>query len=194
MEGDFAMNVYDFDNTIYKGESCVDFFLYYLKRNPKLIAALPWVIKCIVKYKARKITLQDALDNYAGVVESYAAKIGNVKEDVSKFWDINEAKIKPFYLQQRRDDDIIVSACFDVVLEEICKRLDIRNFVGTETDLEKMKIVNLCYRENKVKVFKEKYPDAVIDNFYTDSLNDQPMIDLAKNAYLVKGNKITKIK
>ena len=80
------------------------------------------------------------------------------------------------------------------MLEEICKRLDIRNFVGTETDLEKMKIVNLCYRENKVKVFKEKYPDAVIDNFYTDSLNDQPMIDLAKNAYLVKGNKITKIK
>jgi flagellar biosynthesis protein FliR len=38
-------------------------------------------------------------------------------------------------------------------------------------------------------------PSAMIsENFYTDSLNDQPLIDISKNAYLVKGNKITKIK
>jgi lantibiotic modifying enzyme len=27
------MNVYDFDNTIYRGESGVDLFLYYLKKE-----------------------------------------------------------------------------------------------------------------------------------------------------------------
>lgn len=188
------MNVYDFDNTIYRGESGVDLFLYFLKRDPKLIAALPWAISCITKYKATKMTLQDALDNYAGVIESYAAKLDNIEENVQKFWDKNSCKIKPFYLRQRRDDDIIISACVDVVLEEICKRLNIKNYVGSETDLENMKLVNFCYRENKVKVFKEKFPDAEIDNFYTDSLNDQPLIDLAKNAYLVKGEKLIKIK
>lgn len=188
------MNVYDFDNTIYRGESGVDLFMYFLKRDPRLVGALPWAISCIAKYKATKMTLQDALDNYAGVIESYAAKIDDIKGNVDKFWDINSCKIKPFYLRQRRDDDIIISACVDVVLEEICKRLNIKNFVGSETDLENMKLVSFCYRENKVKAFKEKFPDAVIDNFYTDSLNDQPMIDLAKNAYLVKGDKITKIK
>ena len=80
------------------------------------------------------------------------------------------------------------------MLEEICRRLNIKNYVGSEVDLERRKLINFCYRENKVKIFKEKFPDAVIDNFYTDSLNDQPMIDLAQNAFLVKGNKITKIK
>lgn len=188
------MNVYDFDNTIYRGESGVDLFWYFLKRDPKLVAALPWAISCITKYKATKMTLQDALDNYAGVIEKYAAQIEDIEENVQKFWDKNSCKIKSFYLKQRRDDDIIISACVDVVLEEICKRLNIKNFVGSETDLEKMKLVNFCYRENKVKAFKEKYPDAEIDNFYTDSLNDQPMIDLAKNAYLVKGGKLIKIK
>ena len=42
--------------------------------------------------------------------------------------------------------------------------------------------------------FFEEYPDTEIENFYTDSLNDQPLIDISKNAYLVKGDKITKIK
>ena len=188
------MNVYDFDNTIYRGESGVDLFWYFLNKDPKLIAALPWAISCIAKYKATKMTLQDALDNYAGVIESYAAKLDNIEENVQKFWDKNSCKIKSFYLKQRKDDDIIISACVDVVLEEICKRLNIKNYVGSETDLENMKLVNFCYRENKVKAFKEKYPDAEIDNFYTDSLNDQPLIDLAKNAYLVKGDKLIKIK
>lgn len=188
------MNVYDFDNTIYRGESGVDLFMYFLKRDPKLITALPWAVSCIAKYKATKMTLDDAVENYAGVIESYAAKIDNIEENVEKFWDKNSYKIKSFYLRQRKDDDIIISACVDVVLEEICRRLNIKNFVGSAVDLEKRKLLNFCYRENKVKVFKEKFPDAVIDNFYTDSLNDQPMIDLAQNAYLVKGDKITKIK
>lgn len=188
------MNVYDFDNTIYKGESGVDLFIYFLKRDPKLITALPWAISCITRYKATKMTLDEALDKYAGVIEGYAAKIDDIEGNVSKFWDKNIKKIKPFYYEQRQDDDIIISACVDVVLEEICKRIGIKNYVGSAVDLEKRKLLNFCYRENKVKVFKEKFPDAVIDNFYTDSYNDQPMIDLAKNAYLVKGDKITKIK
>ncbi len=194
MKGERKMNVYDFDNTIYRGESGVDLFKYFLKRDPKLITSLPWAVSCIAKYKATKMTLDDVLENYAGIIESYAAKIDDIEGNVEKFWDKNSYKIKSFYLRQRKDDDIIISACIDVVLEEICKRLNIKNYVGSEVDLENRKLINFCYRENKVKVFKEKFPDAVIENFYTDSLNDQPMIDLAQNAFLVKGNKITKIK
>ena len=32
------MRVFDFDNTIYDGESGLDIFLFYLKKEPKLIA------------------------------------------------------------------------------------------------------------------------------------------------------------
>ena len=188
------MNVYDFDNTIYRGESGIDLFLYFLKRDPKLMAALPWAVSGITKYKATKMTLDDAVENYAGTIEQYAATIDDIEGNVQKFWDLNSRKIKSFYLKQRRDDDIIISACVDVVLEEICRRMNIKNFVGSEVDLEKRKLISFCYRENKVKAFKEKYPNAEIDNFYTDSLNDQPMIDLAKNAFLVKGDKLIKIK
>lgn len=190
----YLMNVYDFDNTIYRGESGVDLFLGYLKKDPKLLKMFPMAVKCIYKYKTGKMSLDEVMDKYAGVVEDFAQSIEDIEGDVIDFWDKNSNKIKPFYLKQRQDDDIIISACLDVVLEEICRRLNIKNFVGSKTDLESRRLVDFCFRENKVKVFKEKFPDAEIDNFYTDSLNDQPMIDLARNAYLVKGDRLIKIK
>lgn len=190
----YLMNVYDFDNTIYRGESGVDLFLGYLKKDPKLFKMFPMAVKCIYKYKTGKMSLDEVMDKYAGVVEDFAQSIEDIEGDVIDFWDKNSNKIKPFYLKQRQDDDIIISACLDVVLEEICRRLNIKNFVGSKTDLESRRLVDFCFRENKVKVFKEKFPDAEIDNFYTDSLNDQPMIDLARNAYLVKGDRLIKIK
>lgn len=190
----YLMNVYDFDNTIYRGESGVDLFLGYLKKDPRLLRMFPMAVKCIYKYKTGKMSLDEVMDKYAGVVENFAQTIEDIESDVIDFWDKNSNKIKSFYLKQRQDDDIIISACLDVVLEEICRRLNIKNFVGSKTDLESRKLVDFCFRENKVKVFKEKFPDAEIDNFYTDSLNDQPMIDLARNAYLVKGDRLIKIK
>ncbi len=188
------MNVYDFDNTIYDGESGVDLFFYYMRRDPKLLGKLPWAINCITQYKKTKMSIDDVMDKYAYVIEDYARDIEDIDGDISRFWDKNSKKIKSFYLRQRKEDDIIISACIDVVLAEICKRLNIKNYVGSQCDRESMKLVSFCYKENKAKVFKEKYPDAVIENFYTDSMNDKPMIELAQNAYLVKGDKITKIK
>ncbi len=188
------MNVYDFDNTIYRGESAIDFFLYFLKRDPKLIAYVPSVVKALALYKAQKITIDEALDNYASLVEDYCHTIEDLEGHIKRFWDLNCKKIKPFYFTQRKEDDVILSAGFDIVLEEMGRRMNIKNIIATETDRDDFRIINFCFRENKVKAFKKHYPDAVIENFYTDSLNDQPIIDLAQSAYLIKGDKITKIK
>ena len=188
------MNVYDFDNTIYQGESAIDFFLYFLKRDPKLWAYAPKVVKAFAGYRAQKVSIDEAMSKYGSLVENYCRTIVNLDEHIKNFWDINIKKIKPFYFGLRKEDDVILSAGFDVVLEEMGRRMNIRNIVSTETDLENFRIVNFCFRENKVKAFRARYPDAVIENFYTDSLNDQPIIDLAQNAYLVKGDKIEKIK
>lgn len=35
------MNVYDFDGTIYNGDSTIDFFLYALKRKPSILLHIP---------------------------------------------------------------------------------------------------------------------------------------------------------
>ena len=115
-------------------------------------------------------------------------------EDVIKFWNKNEKKIKPWYNEVRQDDDIIVSGSTDFLLDEIMKRMGIKNYVGSSIDKKTGKFKRLCFLENKVKIFNELYPNAHIDNFYTDSMNDKAMMDIADHVYLVNGNKIEQIK
>ena len=38
--------------------------------------------------------------------------------------------------------------------------------------------------------FREVYPDAGIENFYSDSHSDDPLARLAQKAWLVKGDRL----
>lgn len=188
------MNVYDFDNTIYDGESVVDFFIYYCKKDFKLLRHMPSVFIALIKYKRGLFTIEHALEKYGKIVADYYTKHPDIPEEMEDFWDCHMHKIKPFYKDVQSDDDLIISGSPEYSLEVICKRLGIKRYIGSLLDPVTGEVKRLCIRENKVKAFFEEYPDTQIENFYTDSINDQPLIDISKNAYLVKGHKITKIK
>ncbi len=187
------MNVYDFDNTIYDGESVIDFFLFYCKKDKSLIKYIPSVFIALVKYKLGKVTIEQALAKYGEAVGSYYRDNDQIKDDMLTFWDKHMHKIKPFYKKIQTDDDLIISGSPEFSLEIICKRLGIKRYIGSIIEKDGS-IPRLCIREAKVKAFFEEYPDTEIENFYTDSINDMPLIEISKNAYLVKGSKITKIK
>ena len=44
------MNVYDFDETIYSGDSTRDFYFYSIKKNPSLLRFLPKQGWAFLKY------------------------------------------------------------------------------------------------------------------------------------------------
>ena len=46
-----------------------------------------------------------------------------------------------------------------------------------------------CHGQEKVRRFREVYPDQKVENFYSDSRSDTPMAKLAEHAWLVKGEK-----
>lgn len=188
------MNVYDFDNTIYDGESVVDFFLYYCKKDKSLLKHIPSVFRALLKYKKGNVTIEQALGKYGEEVAAFYRKHPDIPEDMKEFWDCHMKKIKPFYKDIQTDDDLIISGSPEFSLEIICKRLGIKRYIGSLIDTETGEVKRLCIREAKVKAFFEEYPDAKIENFYTDSINDLPLIEISENAFLVKGNKITKIK
>lgn len=186
------MNVYDFDNTIYDGESTVDFYLFVLKQNWELALLFPKMIYMLARYKLCLISEQELMLE----AEKYSSYILN-KLDIDKlvpmFWDKNQRKIKDFYLQKKMDSDIVVSAGPDFLLCEICSRLGINNLISSQIDRNTGRIKQLCYKSKKVEIFKEIYPDVKIDEFYTDSMNDRPMFALANKVYLVKKNKIKEL-
>lgn len=189
------MNVYDFDNTIYDGESCLDFFWYYINKYPKLIKLTPRVIHAFAKYKRGKVTVEQALEQYAPEVEDFFRSIPDFDADCRDFWDKHIKNIKPFYAEIQKEDDLIISASPELSIKEICDRIGIKHYLGSKVDRETGKITELCMRSHKIEIFKREYPDAVIDAFYTDSVkNDAPLIALAETAYEVKGNKVRRIK
>ena len=188
------MNVYDFDNTIYDGETLVDFALYYIKKDIRIWKYLPKLIIIALKDKFHLFTVEDAVDAYASFLEGYLINLDDINENVIKFWDNNMHKIKPWYNEVRRDDDIIVSGTTDFLLDEIMKRMGIKNYISSSIDMQTGKFNRLCFLDNKVKLFNEYFPNAHIDNFYTDSMNDKAMMDIAEHVFIVKKDTITQIK
>jgi len=188
------VNVYDFDNTIYDGESVVDFFLFCLRKQPKLFRYVPLILKSFIRYKRCLISLEEL----EAIAAEYAMQLLDLLDDldgaIREFWDRHEHKIKPFYKEQKRSDDLILSASAGFLLREIFSRIGIQNYVCSELNLKTRTVEFICYHKNKVKIFQEHFGDTPIEAFYTDSMNDLPMIERSEHAFLVKGKKIKQIK
>mgnify|MGYP003368102879 FL=1 len=193
------MRVFDFDGTIYDGESLFDLYLYSARHDPKVFRYIAPVLRYAVKYKLGRATLEQMEYGVGKMTEGYltelsrSKRVASVEQLVDDFWDRYYARIKPWY--QPESDDVILTASFDLTVGEACRRLGVTNLVASEVDVGTMRVTYLNFSTNKAKRFRELYgPDVVIDEFYTDSKFDQPMIDMARHAFMVKGNTITQVK
>ena len=187
------MNVYDFDNTIYDGESVFDFYIFLLKKDFSLIRMMPKVMSVYLRYKRCIISGKELLEIAEKYAEEILARFPDMEKLAAEFWDINQKKIKKFYIENQREDDVILSASCGFLLRDICSRIGIKNVLASEIDLDTGKITRVCFSSAKPEVFKKHFGDAEIDSFYTDSLNDKSMFEYAKNVYMVKGNKIRRV-
>jgi len=109
-----------------------------------------------------------------------------------KFWINGSKKLKSFYAGVRREDDIVMSASFSFLLEPVSRIMNVKRLVCSEVDTKSGEVGTLCFGKNKARLFEKMFPGETIDDFYTDSLNDKPMMELAKgNVYIVNKEKIT---
>lgn len=181
------MNVYDFDGTIYNGDSSIDIYFFLLKRYPKLIAYFPKQMLEIVKYKLHLSSKEEMKEMYF----SFLKGIRTDKTFVDDFWKQNQNKIKEWYLNQKRKDDVIISASPEFLLKPICEILGVENLIATKVELSSGKFLSKnCHGAEKVIRFKEAFSEMEIDAFYFDSRSDTYMAKLATKAFLVKKNSI----
>ena len=183
------MNVYDFDETIYDGDSSIDFYLFSLKKNPIIVILLPYQAAAMVMYKLKIITKTKMKAKFY----KYFKFIKNIDADLEIFWDKNQHKIKKWYRDdKKRDADIIISASPEFLLEPICKRLSVKYLIGSVVDKKSGAYTGLnCYHSEKVIRFREVFKDASIDDFYSDSLSDSPLAEISKRSFLVDKDRLT---
>ena len=179
------MNVYDFDNTILRGDSTALFYIYCLKRTPRMFLRLPkllWGALFVLKRDKQRFK-QDMF--------AFLRDLKNPEKAVSAFWDKNLNRVKHFYLENRRDDDIIISASPEFLVKPAMARLGHARVIASPVDIHSGLYSGLnCHGEEKVRRLYEVCPSAKIDGFYSDSHSDDPLAKLAQQAWLVKGEKL----
>lgn len=183
------MNIYDFDKTIYDGDSTQDFFMFCVRRRPALLLKTVKVLPQAVEYCVKGGDNTKMKEKFLGFLSEY----DDIDREIELFWALHEKNIKKFYLENKKADDIIISASPEFLLEPMCKKLGV-TLIGTLADKKTGKITGLnCRREEKVKRLCEYMNGTLpkIERFYSDSLSDTPLARLAEKAYMVKGEKIT---
>ncbi|KAA8817237.1 HAD family hydrolase [Bifidobacterium callitrichos] len=227
------MRVFDFDGTIYDGESLFDLYLFSARYDMKVFRHIAPVLRYAIKYKLGRATLEQMERGVGKVARRYLRDLsmsrgidelrtsrldavakagldgdvmvadasvigaddltGGLRSLVNAFWDRNMRKIKPWY--DPRPDDVILTASFDVTVGEACRRLGVERLIASTIDPETFEVTYLNFNTNKPKRLRQVLgPDAVIDEFYTDSKFDQPMIDMARKGFMVRGDVITQVK
>ena len=184
------MNVYDFDETIYDGDSSVDFWLFCSRRNPSVfLRRLPRLLTGAVLYASGRIPKENWKERFFSFLHDIPAD----ETLVSSFWDTHSRRIKKWYLDRKQDSDVIISASPIFLLGPVSKQLGV-SLIATEVDPATGHFSGLnCSGEEKVRRFRQEYPEGVVDEFYTDSKKDLPMAGLAARAYLVRGNTIREL-
>lgn len=181
------VNLYDFDGTIYDGDSTLDFYFYCLKKQKSLIKYFPvqvlytflYFIKIIPKKKWKEMFF------------IFLKGIDNIELMINNFWELNYKKIKKWYFKKNHSNDIIISASPEFLLKNVVENLGAMKLIATIVDPKTGKFLSEnCYGEEKVKRLSIEMPNIVVKEAYTDTFSDEPIIKLAKNGYLVTQNKI----
>ena len=180
-----AMNGYDFDDTIYRGNSTRRFYFFCMLRLPYLVIMVPVILIAGLLRGLRILSK----NKFLHMLEWYIALVPNAERFAVKFWDKNIARIKPWYLAQKRDDDIVISASPNFIIAEACRRLGVQH-IATDLDTHARLRGKHCYGAEKVVKYQAVFGDTPLATYYSDSLSDAPMFRFAEKGYFVDGNNV----
>ena len=184
------MNVYDFDGTIYDGDSTIDFYKYCIKKHPKIILLFPYQVSFFMAYKLRMVSKKKFKEEFY----SFFKLLPDIDDLILRFWNDHICKINKWFFELNEQNDVIITASPEFLVEEAARRIGVRIVIGSKVDPYTGKTTGEnCYGKEKIKRFKEIFGDIIPDRFYTDSFSDTPMICYAKKAYMVHGGQISLI-
>ena len=176
------VNVYDFDKTIFDGDSTQKFYLYLLKKQPQISVYLPKQFIYFIPFSLgimEKTKFKEKFYSCFSIVK-------DIDKEVEEFWKIHIKGIKKWYYEKQKDTDIIISASPEFLLTPICKKLGIKYLIASKVDNKTGKYTGLnCYGKEKVIRLNKEIPNIIIGEFYPDSFSDEPLAEIAKKSYIV---------
>ncbi|HJJ28173.1 MAG TPA: haloacid dehalogenase-like hydrolase [Methanocorpusculum sp.] len=180
------MDVYDFDKTIYDGDSSIDFFLFCIKRHKKILFTLPGLCFAYAKYCFGRITLTGFKER----LFYFLTYLPDAEKEIAAFWETHFGKINKWYLKTKKESDIIISASPEFLLAPAAEKLGVFLIASRVDEKTGRFCGENCKGEEKVVRLRAVLPDAAVEKFYSDSLSDEPLAKIAKEAYIVSKDKL----
>ena len=183
------LNVYGFDKTIYYSDSTLDFYLYSLKKNILLIRYLPIQIYGFLLYKLNIKEKEFFKEKFF----SFLKGIKNIDNHVGEFWNLHKSGIKKWFLDEKQENVVVISASPEFLLNEICKSIGVDKLIATKVNKNTGKFESKnCYGKEKLLRLNKEYDKYRIINFYSDSYSDKYLANIAKNSFIVNKDEIKK--
>ncbi len=186
-------DLYDFDKTVFRGESGSEFWLFCLKRHPSIIRYLPkqavgflghYVLHIVGKKRSKELFY------------SYLKSI-DAHREAELFWHKNADRINGWFKPKEHDVKTVVCSASPVFqIKPICDRLGVDLLIATKMDIKTGLIEGEnCKGEEKVSRIKAEASDFEFRDVYTDNLvSDKPILDLStRYKYHVEDGRLSEI-
>lgn len=177
------VNVYDWDKTIFPVDSTAAFIRWCFRRHPLRMLRILRVVPVLPGFFLHRVSKTRMKEKLYGFLRG----IPDIDAEVQAFWDANFHRVHKWYLAQARPDDIVISASPEFLISVPAGRLGVR-LLASRVDKHTGKTTGEnCSNVEKVRRLREAYPDVTIAKFYSDSYIDDPLAQIADEAFLVRG-------
>ena len=203
--------IFDVDFTLTKRETLMEFYIFMMKKDLKLIRHLPKSLGATLLYISKIYDAQKAKEYFIAFIEGIEEI--KMKELVKEFYEKKLSKI--FYqdgidmMKKLKGEGFkvyLISASAEFYLNELYNIKEVDKVIGTRFKCQdgrhrrNMEGLN-CKGEEKVKRLMETLKEENIEvdfkssYMFSDSLSDSPLLNLVGNPYLInykKGHKTIK--
>lgn len=184
-------DLYDFDKTVFPTDSETVFWLFCLKKHPKIAVLIPYQaasVLCFLLGLGNKSRMKGRFFCFLRMVNGEAL--------AKQFWSKYHKKIYPFFRPENRKlPAVVCSASPEFFLRPVCERLEVEKLIATKMNPKTGEILwENCKGREKVRRIREELPGYEFESVYSDSLkNDKYIMELGKRRVWARRGKLKEI-
>jgi len=189
------IDVYDFDGTIYDGDSTFDFVLFCLRRHPGVALSLPALAAAGVCLALGRI----GLTQFKSVLFGLMSRRFSLTQEARAFWQEERTlrKLGAWFYDRPRDLPIVIaSASPEFELRYAAEILGVKTLIGTRCDDATGQLIGKnCKGAEKIERIRQAMGDFEVRAMYTDDAKaDGPLLSIAEENYIITHGKMERVK